>query len=87
MIIQNLLDFLSQALGNFLHALPPIPPEIMGLIDQMAGAGETVGNAISRLGPIVPLSVISSVMTVWLIWLGMWALFLVVRMGLWIVNR
>lgn len=87
MLVQLLLDFLSKVVAEGVKLIPPMPPEMFGLISDMQdGAGE-LGESVASLGMVVPFEVASGLLTVWLVLIGFWTTVGLARIVAWLVGR
>lgn len=87
MITQGILDFFSMWVAGLLEFIPPMPASWQTWLANIASGGSSVGSWISKLSPIVPLSVISVCIQAWVGALTFWLAMLGLRLVLWLVGR
>jgi hypothetical protein len=86
-IVQGLLDFMSQWLGAAVALIPPFPVEFQNALTGIQNGGAWLGTHIANLSPIVPFTVIYGATLAYLGALGFWVSMLALRLVLWMFNR
>lgn len=87
MIIQNLLDFMSQVAANFLNLIPPMTPEFSTATNAVSAGAATLADLTAKFGVVVPFPVLATCLTVWVSLLGFWGVVLAVRFVVWFFGR
>lgn len=87
MIVQGIINWLSEIVAMFLVLIPPLPAEWGEAVDKIAQGGAYLGSRVSMLSPIVPFDALSGVVSAFSGVVFFWGLMLGVRVILWAVGR
>lgn len=87
MIVQGLLDFVSQWIAGLLSLIPPLPKGWNDAVAWITDGSGFLGGMLQKLGVVVPWSVLATIVAVWVGLLVFWAAMLAVRLVLFIVGR
>lgn len=87
MVIQGLLDIISQWIAGILGLIPPLPADWDGMLDTITDGGNWVGSVLSPLGAIMPYTSMTTVVQWFLGALTFWLAMSVLRLALWVLGR
>lgn len=87
MIIQQLLDFISQAIAALIKVLPAAPSEFWRVGDTLEQAGTALAETATKFGVILPFEAFSIIIPMWVSVLVFYGAIMGIRVILWIVNR
>lgn len=88
MLIQLLLDYMSQVLADPLIAsIPPFPDSVGTALAQVQAGMSYLGDQVFALGAVVPFEALGIVVNVWTGVLSVWVVMLLIRVVLRIVGR
>lgn len=79
MIVQQLLDWLSQAAAGLLSAIPPLPSGVVQMGDDVVGALDYVTGWLEPLGVVVPFEAFNAIVAGALVLLAFWAVMIPLR--------
>lgn len=65
MIVQNLLNFLSDVIANILGLVPPPPPVMLSAIGAIQDAAIFVEDLAAPFAPIIPFAAFNAQLTIW----------------------
>lgn len=87
MIVQGILDFLSQFIAGLARLIPPMPVEMTTAIGYVTSAGSSFATQLAAFGVIIPWGTFGTLVTIWWGAMTFWLAMLGVRLVLWIVGR
>jgi len=87
MIIQGLLDLMSQWISGVLGLIPPMPQVWADSLAWATDGASWMGGQLALLGPLVPWAVLTVLVNAWFGALAFWAAMTAIRTGLWILGR
>lgn len=87
MIIQGILDFISQWLAGLVRLIPAMPSQMTDALGMATNAGAAMATGLAKFGILIPWDVVGACMTIWWGAMTFWAAMLIVRLVLWIVGR
>lgn len=87
MIIQGILDFISQWIAGLIRLMPPWPSEMTTALGYMEDFGALMASYLEPFGVIMPWATFGIIINVWLGAMTFWAAMLGLRLVLWIIGR
>lgn len=87
MIIQILLDWLSDILATTLSTFPAYPPEAVSLASQFAAIMNQATDIVAPFGRFVPWNAIQGFVSFYGVILVFWLGSVIVRFFLWLFGR
>lgn len=79
MIVQQLLDWLSQAAAGLLNLIPPLPPEVQSAVANVQSALASVGSWIEPLGVVIPFAAFNAIVAGVLVLFAFWLVMIPLR--------
>lgn len=87
MIVQGILDFLSQAIAKLIGLIPPLPAEWNDQLVALSDGGNYIGALVAKFGPFIPFGTVTSLLSIWVGLLTFWLAMLGLRLVLWLLGR
>lgn len=87
MIVQALINWLSDVIAAFLVLIPPLPAEWGQALSKIGAGGAYLGGKVSMFSPVIPFDALSGVVTAFAGVVAFWALMMLVKLTLWAVGR
>lgn len=87
MIVQNLLDLLSEWIAGVLGLIPALPAEFDAAVVAVESGGTLIGALVSPLGALLPFNSMMIVVQWWLASLVFWIAMVGIRAVLWVLGR
>lgn len=87
MIPQSIFDLMSQFTAGMLINVPPLPVEWTNAIASVSSGMAFFAGKIALLEPIVPFTVMSSLVNIWIGVLSFWGIIMVTKVVLWAFGK
>lgn len=87
MIVQGILDILSQWIAGIVGLIPALPVDVLNALSNFTSFVSQLAASLGVYSPIMPWDALGIAINVWLGVLSIWGVFMGVRLVLWILNR
>lgn len=87
MITQLLIDWFVGIFADLVRSLPPLPSEVMAVVDGITGGMAFFGARLESLGMILPFDAIGVILSAWAVVFVYWTAVAIWKAIAWVFGR